>query len=93
MQHLANLVWQQWVKLYLPTLLNRKKWKTEERNLSVNDVVIIFEPNLKRGEWKLGRILEVFPGKDGRVRAAKIKTSQGVCTRPRSDGPAFDTRR
>ena len=81
-QHLANFVWQQWVKLYLPTLLTRKKWKTEERNLSVSDVVIVFEPNLKRGEWKLGRILEVFPGKDGRVRAAKIKTSQGVCTRP-----------
>ncbi|CAB3991237.1 Pao retrotransposon peptidase superfamily [Paramuricea clavata] len=60
----------------------QEKWKTEERNLSVNDVVIVFEPNLKPGEWKLGRILEVFPGNDGHVRAAKIKTSQGVCTRP-----------
>jgi hypothetical protein len=57
-----------------------RKWKTEERKLSVNDGFIVFEPNLKRGEWKLGRILEVFPAKDGRVRAAKIKMSQSACT-------------
>ena len=48
----------------------------------VNDVVLVYEPNLKRGEWKLGRVLEVFAGKDGHVRAAKIKTSEGICTRP-----------
>ena len=81
-QHLANVVWQQWIKLYLPSLISRKKWKTEEKNLEVNDVVLIGEAGPLCGEWKLGRIIETYPGKDGGVRAAKVKTSQGVYTRP-----------
>jgi hypothetical protein len=66
----------------LPSLISRKKWKTEEKNREVNDVVLIGEAGPLRGEWKLGRIIETYPGKDGRVRAAKVKTSQGVYTRP-----------
>ena len=48
----------------------------------VNDIVLVFEPNFKRVELKLERFLEVFAGKDGHVRAAKIKTIEGICTRP-----------
>ena len=81
-QHLANVVWQQWVKLYLPSLISRKKWRNEERNISVNDVVLVADPGLLRGEWKLGRVVEAYPGKDGRVRAAKVKTNNGFYTRP-----------
>ena len=62
-QHMANLVWQQWIKLYLPTLISRKKWQKEERNIKVNDVVLISEPSKIRGEWKLGRVVETYPGK------------------------------
>jgi hypothetical protein len=46
-------VWQQWVKLYLPNLISRKKRRNEERNISVNDVVLIADPGLLRGESKL----------------------------------------
>ena len=81
-QHLANVVWQQWVKPYLPSLISRKKWRNEERNISVNDVVLVAVPGLLRGEWKLGRVVEAYPGKDGRVRAAKVKTNNGFYTRP-----------
>ncbi|XP_028411629.1 uncharacterized protein LOC114534388 [Dendronephthya gigantea] len=56
-QHLANAVWQQWIKLYLPSLMSRRKWKTEERNVAVNDVVLVVESGGLRGEWKLGRII------------------------------------
>ena len=80
-QHLANFVWQQWVKLYLPTLISRKKCKTEERSIK-NDVVLICEPGPLCGEWKLGRVIETYPRRDGRVRAAKIKTNQGIYMRP-----------
>jgi len=33
-------------------------------------------------EWRLGRVLEVLPGKDGVVRVARVLTSRGVVTRP-----------
>ena len=29
-QHLTNVVWQQLVKLYLPSLISRKKWQNED---------------------------------------------------------------
>ena len=30
----------------------------------------------------MGRIIEVYPGKDGKVRSAKVKTSTGNYDRP-----------
>ncbi len=48
-QHLANLIWHQWIKLYIPTLMARKKWKTEEQNIKINDVVLIADPGPLRG--------------------------------------------
>lgn len=32
--------------------------------------------------WPLGRIVEVFPGKDGIVRAVSVKTKTGTYSRP-----------
>ena len=41
---------------------------TEQRNLEVNDVVMIQDANPIRGEWTLGVIEEIVDSKDGRVR-------------------------
>ncbi|GBN49824.1 hypothetical protein AVEN_30001-1 [Araneus ventricosus] len=41
----------------------------------VNDVILIKDDHLPRNFWKLGRIIELLPGRDGKVRACKI-TSQ-----------------
>ena len=45
-------------------------------------MVMLVEPNAKRGEWPLGRVIEVFPGNDGLVRVARIKTKDGEYLRP-----------
>ncbi len=74
-QHLANVVWQQWVKLYLPSLISRKKWRNEERNISVNDVVLVADLGVLHGKWKFGRVVNTYSGKDGRVRAGKVTTT------------------
>ena len=51
------------------------KWKNEEvRQLEVNDLVWIVDENVKRAHYKLGRVLEVNQGSDGRVRSALVKT-------------------
>lgn len=33
-------------------------------------------------EWRLGRIIKVYSGSDGKVRVADLKTQNGVITRP-----------
>ena len=73
-QYLANQVWETWLREYLPALTTRAKWQSEERNAQVGDVVLILDSNVPRDNWRMGRIEEVFIGKNGRVRSAKIKT-------------------
>ena len=59
------------------------KWNKEEvRQLEVNDLVCIVDENVKRAHYKMGRVLEVYHGSDGRVRSALVKTEDGKLKRP-----------
>lgn len=79
-QFLANLFWKRWIKEYLPTLQERKKWNEPKENLKVGDVVLLMDKNFPRGQWPLARVLEVFTSDDGLVRSAVVKTSCTVTT-------------
>jgi hypothetical protein len=46
------------------------------------DVVLLMDPKVRRGEWPLGRITEVHPGKDGLIRVAKVKVGESIYERP-----------
>ncbi|KFD47056.1 hypothetical protein M513_12044 [Trichuris suis] len=81
-QFLANQFWKRWVKEYLPALIGRKKWFRPQRNFMNGDVVIIMEPDMPRGRWSLGRILEVFPRNDGVVRSALVRANGTTIHRP-----------
>ena len=60
----------------------RHKWKTEQKNLKTGDLVIVVQDNAPRSSWTLGRVVRPVPGTDGRVRAAEVRTSRGIYTRP-----------
>ena len=57
----------------MPTLNQRQKWLKQQRDLAVDDVVLVIEPGSTRGHWPLGRITEVFPGGDGKVRVVRVQ--------------------
>ena len=65
-----------------PSLVPRKQWQVERRNVRPNDIVVVADSNAVRGNWSIGRILEVHPGPDGRVRNVEVKTSTGEYSRP-----------
>ncbi|UYV81161.1 hypothetical protein LAZ67_20000199, partial [Cordylochernes scorpioides] len=50
--------------------------------LKVGDMVLIGQESLKRLHWPLARIIQLYPGKDGLVKVAKVKTSSGDKIRP-----------
>ena len=81
-QRLVDSFWKRWTRDVFPTLVIRKKWQVERRNVRVGDVVTYVEENAVRGKWTLGRIIEVYPGRDGRIRNVKVRTSLGEYTRP-----------
>ena len=59
------------------------KWNKEEiRQLEVNDLVRIVDEKVKRDHYKMVRALEVYHGRDGRVRSALVKTGDGKLKRP-----------
>ena len=65
--------WHRWLREWLPTLNRRLKWQKEQRDIQVNDVVLVVALNTPHGHWPLGRVLAVFPGKDKHIRAAKVR--------------------
>ena len=81
-QKIVETFWRRWTRDLFPSLVPRKKWNAEKRNVRVDDVVIVQDPNAVRGKWTIGRVINVYPGKDGRVRNVKLKTPTTEYQRP-----------
>ena len=70
---IANTFWRKWMRDYFHTLIIRKKWHTEKRNLRVNDIVLVQNTKSMRGSWKLAQVTEAIEGADGKVRDVLIR--------------------
>lgn len=82
-QSVAQQFWDRWRKEYLPTLTSRHKWINSKKNVQVGDLVMVEDSSsLVRGNWSLGRIIHVFPGRDGYVRKVEVLTNGGKYVRP-----------
>ena len=55
---------------------------TLKRNVQVDDFVIVETSNAIRGNLNIGRIVNVYPGQDGKVRNVRVKTGIGEYDRP-----------
>lgn len=72
--------WKRWIREYLPTLTRRSKWFAETKPVEVGDLVIVIDET-KRNGWDRGRVQEVLPGRDGRIRRAVVQTGNGLFRR------------
>ena len=81
-QYLADIFWKRWVREYLVTLQQRQKWFHEERNFEVDDIVLVSDDNIGRGQWPLGRVLETYPDAKGQVRTVKVRVGGTNKVRP-----------
>ena len=79
---IVQVIWKRWSADYLSNLQQRNKWKFEKNNVKIGDLVIVKEDNLSPCQWSLGRICEIYPGKDGKIRVVEIKTASGKYKRP-----------
>lgn len=66
-QWLANQFWKRWIKEYLPSINRRAKWHRERPELKVGDLVLIWDVNAPRNQWRRERVTAIYPGRDGRV--------------------------
>ena len=75
-QEIVSRFWKKWTREIFPNLVVEPKWHTEQRNLEVNDVVMIQDANPIRGEWTLV-VEEIADSKDGRVRNVIVMYKNG----------------
>ncbi|GFW52081.1 integrase catalytic domain-containing protein [Trichonephila clavipes] len=73
---IIQLIWKRWSVDYLNSLQQRNKWHFEKKNAKIGDMVIIKEDNLPSCQWSLGRINNIYPGKDSKVRVVEVKTTR-----------------
>ena len=66
-QHRIQLLWEQWMRHFAPTLVPRDKWFHTCDNLDVGDLCIILDPHHPRALWKLALVEELIPSMDGLV--------------------------
>ena len=78
---LVQTYWKRWQIEYLSTLQSREKWNTPSNPVTVNQIVLVKEPNLPPLHWPLGIITDVYPGKDNITRVVKVKTQSGSYVR------------
>ena len=72
---LSEAMWDRWLKEYVPTLNRRTKWLEPCKPLKPGDLVFITEG--PRNEWMRAIVQETFPGTDGTIRQALIRTASG----------------
>lgn len=74
--------WKRWSTDYLHRLQHRPKWCKASNNLQLNQLVLVQSEDRPPLNWPLARVVELLTGKDGNVRAARVRTVDGVYIRP-----------
>lgn len=80
-QQLQQHFWTRWSREFISELQQRTKWSTEQGSLKIQDLVIIKEDNQPPLKWVLGRIVDLYPGKDKVARVAAVRTPTGIIKR------------
>uniref|UniRef100_A0A1I7VB00 DUF5641 domain-containing protein n=1 Tax=Loa loa TaxID=7209 RepID=A0A1I7VB00_LOALO len=79
----SDIFWEIWKNKYLNGLRKRTQReivspkRVEKRTPRRGEIVLLNEPGLPRGMWKLVKIQELNIGKDGEVRSVMVQTPNG----------------
>ena len=76
------MLWNRWGKEYIPTLTQRKGGLLKERIFKTGDLVILQEKHVPRSYWPMGKVIEIYSGRDGVVRIVKLRTPTNEVVRP-----------
>jgi len=81
LEQMKQNFWKRWSVEYLAQLQQRNKWKEVQGTIKRGTMVVMREPNIPPMNWRLGRVVDVHPGRDGLVRVVDVKTATGTYQR------------
>ena len=78
-----DAVWSRWTKEYINGLRERHNLnnKGKEVSVKVGDVVLTQNDERNRGKWNVGTVVKLIKGKDGVVRAVKLRAGESYLER------------
>ncbi|UYV61642.1 hypothetical protein LAZ67_1005714 [Cordylochernes scorpioides] len=76
--------WNRWSCEYLHQLQERRKWRTSHPDVNIGDLVMLKEQN-KPLQWKLARIVQIFPGEDDHVRVVLLRMVLTIYSLPNNN--------
>jgi hypothetical protein len=76
-QQILDYLWSRWTKELSPELIQREKWFVHKDSLSIGDLVLVHDPNNIRGQWPVGRVVEIMKSADNVPRVVKLALSKG----------------
>ena len=79
-----DALWQRWTKEYLTGLRERHRATADpsHRYPTEGEIVIVSDDVKNRNTWKLAKVIQLFTGRDGRVRGVRLQTAKGELERP-----------
>ncbi|GFU56905.1 integrase catalytic domain-containing protein [Trichonephila clavipes] len=82
LQNVRDNLRKRFQKLYLGERVCIPKSRYKRKEISFEEIVFIGSNNAKRLNWPLGCDIELYPGKDGIERVAKLRVANGFVIRP-----------
>ncbi|XP_065224342.1 uncharacterized protein LOC135848370 [Planococcus citri] len=84
---IGDKFWSMWKTSYLQHLRNQSlvhhfPKKVSKKQPKMGDIVLIAEKNIKRNNWKMGKVVKIHQSDDNEVRSLSIKTKNGIIIRP-----------
>ena len=78
-----DIAWARWRKKCIKAMREKHNMKTKDLMplANVGEVEIIESDDWSKGKWTFGTTTDVFPGSDGTVRTAQVKTSKSYLER------------
>lgn len=77
-QAIVQQFWKRWSREYVQQLQSSQKWNSTRPNLAVGDVVLMKDASAFQTHWGLARVVAVYPGEDGLVRAVDVLLKTAV---------------
>ena len=73
-----EVLWNRLSGEYLKSLRERHNvnHKSNQINVKLGDVVVFQDAERNRGKWNMGRVVKLFQGRDGVVRAVRLRAGK-----------------
>jgi hypothetical protein len=78
---LQHELWEDFESHYMADLKRLRRWKIVRPEVELDQIVLELIPGIGTGRWKLAKVVELIPSKDGKIRKVKIQNSSGIYER------------